>query len=120
MLEQGSFRVDQSDTFGGVFLGQQAVDGDLRIIGVSVISLSVSEYQLQRLGDRVDVLRAVVAHRFKVEVLQQIQCLLDHGRLGPGVVAENLMIFKGAGNRLAEQGLVIRQVLHGQDTADFG
>ena len=51
-------------------------------------------------------------------MLEQVQGLLHHRGLRPGVMAENLMPFEGAGNRLSEQRLVVGQVVHRQDAAD--
>ena len=70
LFGQRTLRVDQSNPVGGIFLGYQAVEGDLGVLRVGVVGLAVSEHQLQGFGDRVDVLGAVVAHGSEVEVLQ--------------------------------------------------
>ena len=102
---------------GGVFLGEQAVHRHRGEIGVTVEGLPVAEAQLQGLGHRVDVRRAVVAHRLEVEVLQDVQRLHEHGPLGPGVLSPDLVAVEGGGHRLAELRVVSGQVVHRQDAA---
>ena len=54
-----------------------------------------------------NVLWAVVAHGLKVEVLQDIQGLLEHGGLCPGIVAQNFVTLEGAANRLTKYAFVV-------------
>ena len=65
-----------------------------------------------------DVFRAVVPHGSEVEMLQNVQGLLEHRSLGPGVVARYLIPLETAGNRRGEFTLVIGEVVHAQEAAD--
>ena len=113
----GALGIDLPGADCGVFLGQQTVHGHRREVGIPVKSLPVAEAQLQRLGHRVDVGRAVVPHRLEIEVLQDVQRLHQHGPLRPGVVPPHLVAVEGGAHRFAELGVVSGQVLQSQDAA---
>jgi hypothetical protein len=64
----------------------------------------------------VDVVRAVVAHRAQIEVLEDVERLQQHGPLRPGVELVDVDAAVAGGERLLYPGLPLREVL-GRDEA---
>ena len=114
-------RVDEGSALGGVGVGQETADGDLRELRVAIEVIPVCERQLERLRDGVDVLRGVVAHPLEIEAPQERERLEEDRPLTPEPGLEDL---EGAmsSREAAARGsfhatTVARQVRFGQDAA---
>ena len=91
----GARGVNQAGALGGVLFGCEAVYGDGGEVGVSVVRLAVSECQLARLQDGVDVGGGVMPHFAQVEVFQDVEDLECHNALRPSGVAADFVSRKG-------------------------
>src|SRR5436305_9173502 len=90
-----------------------------REVCVAEIEISIGEGEAHRLVDGVDVARAVIAHRFEVEVLKDIQGF-EHGwPLCPGCELVNLYTFVRGLDRLLDSNLPVSEVLLGNKPAFF-
>ena len=114
-------RVDEGSALGGVGVGQETADGDLRELRVAIEVIPVRERQLERLRDGVDVLRGVVAHPLEIEAPKERERLEEDRPLAPEPGLEDL---EGAmpSREAAARGsfhatTVARQVRFGQDAA---
>ena len=84
---------------------------------VGVIGLAVGEGELQRLGQMVHVIGAVMAEAGEVDALKQRQGLQQHRPLAPGAAGEDVEIAKAAALRRADRRAVFGQVLGRQQPA---
>ena len=76
-------RVDIGSPRARVALRQQALHGNVDVIGVAVVGVAVRVGQAQGLRDQVDVLGRVVAQGRQVVVLEHLERLGDDGALAP-------------------------------------
>ena len=82
-LERGMFGVDQFAAQSGVLGREQARERDIGEMGVGVVRVAIGEGQLERFGDRVDCIGAVMPHRLQVEAVEDLQGLEQRRALGP-------------------------------------
>ena len=86
--------------------GEQLADRRERVLVVAVVPLAVSEGELERLRDHVDVARGVVAEGAQIEVREHAEGLHEDRSLCPGRLAEDF----AAGERRPQRRLVARTV----------
>ncbi len=112
--------VDQLGPFPRVLLRQQPVHGLLRRkVGIAVIEIAVGECEVHGLIQRVDVPAAVVAHRLKVEVLQDIQGLEHDRPLHPGGELVDLDALVSRHDRLFNMDLPTGQIFQRDERTLF-
>ena len=84
---------------------------------VAVIGLAVGKGELQRLGQVVDVVGAVVAEAGEIGALEQGQGLQQHRPLAPGAAGEDFEIAKPAALGRADRRMVLGEILGRQQPA---
>ncbi len=105
--------VDQLGAFFGVFFGEQSFDRLLRRkIRIAVIKIPIRKSQVHGLIERVDILRAVEAHRFQIEILQHIQRLQHDRALHPAVELVNVNPLVIRHHGVFNVDFPIRQIFH--------
>src|SRR5436309_13992356 len=82
--------IDQLPPLRGVGFREQSERRHLGEVGIAVERVAIRERELQRLGDRVDVLRRVVAHPLEIEALQDGERLEQDRALTPEARLEDL------------------------------
>ncbi len=103
-----------------VFLREQPAPRLVRReVRVAVVEVAIGEREVHRLVHRVDVARAVVAHRLQVEVLEQVERLQQRRSLRPGVELVDLDASIAGVQRLLDQRLPLREVGFGDEAALF-
>ena len=96
-LRRGAIGADQFPALGGVFRGDQRRERHLDLGRVAVIGLAVGKGELQRLGQLVDVVGAVLTETREIGSLEQCQGLQKNGSLAPGAAGEDFEIAKAIG-----------------------
>ena len=89
-------RPDQLAPLGGVFRRDQGRQRHIADSRVGVIGLAVGEGEFQRLGQRVDVVGAVVAERPEIGAFEQCQGLQQRRPLAPRAAGEDFEIAEAA------------------------
>ena len=68
--------VDQRSPLFCIFFAEQTLHRLFRLeIGIAVIEIPIGESHTHSLVDRMNVSGTVIAHRFEIEIFQDVQCL---------------------------------------------
>ena len=113
----GPLRVYQFCPFPGVFLGQQALDGNVNVIGVGHVGFPVDEGQLLGFDHEVDAFGSVAAEVLQVKVFHQVKFLQQDMAAGVGRGFVNGVAVVGGGNGFLPAGAAVGQVLQGEQPA---
>ena len=108
---------DESPPFPGVAGGEEAVQRDVHEPRVAVVAFTVGEDELHRLGDRVDVVGAVVAEGGEVDPVEEARHLGQRRPLAPRPAGVDLDLAEARDDRLLDRALVFGEVLHRQPAA---
>ena len=103
-------RIDQRRAFLRVRLRQQPLAGHLHERRIGVVGVAIRIRELHRLGDGVQVIRAGVAHRLQVEVLEDVERLQQHRPLAAEAVLVDGVAAIGRLRRLLDARVVLGEV----------
>ena len=99
----GLVEMDQVAALGRVFLGQERLHRHVDEFRIAVVALAVSERELQRLGQKVDVGRRVEPERLQVIARQERQDLGEHRSLTPRTARVDVVLVKADAHRFLDR-----------------
>src|SRR5690606_36034897 len=74
--------------FGGIFLGQQAVQRNVAEVGIGQVTIAVAESQLGRLHQQVDIGGTVFLQGGHIEVFQDV----EHHQVGKALAVGRMLV----------------------------